>query len=611
MPNSIETQNIIFEGQGKSEIFSFRPENIEKEKRGNLFLLGKIAKHISRNDTAYYALNSIAAIFKKEYYSNSYNQTIDAFEGALKKVNSMLNKLNADVLKSLELVAFGLAGNQVAFSCVGNCEILLVRDERLFRLAKHHPESKRLFLHVTRGKIKTQDTVIIASSELTYWMEHSSFSSRLLKRPWERTIEQLRQERSELGDNKSWALLKVTLHNAVDYSLLQKEQGTMQEVAKPAFLQEQVASSVSLPRKEAFNLSKLLDTAKHYWIKWNAGQRLAQGASFLKQLSQRILNLGRRLLALDAGQYIRKVNRFPSVKTVSITFGVLLLVVAGIIGFMGSRTRLIKDTAGDQAGSTLQGATVSFPKDMVAQKAVINSSGAYIISQNKLFRVNTGTKKIEPFLSFDGQIKAMASSGQYVYVIEKLSDGSLTINTVTLLQPSVKKDTLIWPLGENTITSALEYQGNLYVLENSSGQIVKYKIPQFSKPLPWITKKAQGQLASALDFSIDSSVYLAQQDKFAIIQLRLGQIDHTIPLPLGTHATRVITSPELKNLYVFDTSKGEMFVIDKKTQTLASTFANPKITDLQTAWVDETENLLTIVTSQGVFTIPTQQNKTP
>jgi len=109
--NNSEVKKIIFEGKGRTEIFHFQPESIDKEKHGILYFIGQIAQ-LRRGDISYYLLNSLAATLKREYYGSNF-QHAQAFESALRKTNEALAPLAKETKEGLELVALVVRKNQI------------------------------------------------------------------------------------------------------------------------------------------------------------------------------------------------------------------------------------------------------------------------------------------------------------------------------------------------------------------------------------------------------------------------------------------------------------------------------------------------------------------
>lgn len=609
--SQLDIQHIIFEGQGRAEIFSFRPENIEKEKRGNLFLVGKTTKTLSRQDPNYYILNSVAAILKKEYYSSLYPQSVQSFEGALKKVNAFLSKAKPEVMQSLEMVTLALAGSQVTFSSLGGSEVLLLRNERLFRLAKARSKEKNMFLHVTKGKVKSHDKLIVGTSDLTYWLQNSSFTSRLIKRALERVREYLYQERKELKDTKSLALLYLTINGASEFAPLEALEGLMQEVKKP---EAPVATPSPLPTHFAplteQERNPLASLKRYYIHHWHG----KQSTTLIKESLRKTLILARNTLnrfpTLSSGYSLTlRGYSWKSPRTIAVGIAVLLVMSWGISGLFSSRSSALKD-AGNDSLAAQQNLLFSFPATTSVTTALLASPASYLISQGRLFQIDTESKKMDSFLSIEGDIKGMAIADGTLYAVQKLTGNQWQVVIVDPTERSVHKETLTWPLETDLIKDIRYYENNLYILEGFSGQIIKYSIPQFTKPSSWISTKYQSQVNDPISFAIDGSLYLIEKGASGILQFRGGQLEKTIPLPPGIQANLIITTADLKNLYLFNSIKGEVAVLDKKTHALIKTFSHPQLIGITSAELNEAQEQILVLNPKGIFTISmTQENK--
>lgn len=602
-----DINHIIFEGQGRAEIFSFRPENIEKEKRGNLFLLGKIGETLSRSEASYYLLNSIAAILKKEYYSPLHPQSLRSFEAALKKINTLLLTVQPDVMQSLEATALAVTGDQVTFSSLGGCEVLLLRGERLFRLAKPHSKEKKLFLHVTKGKIKTNDKLFVGTSDLSEWLKNSSFNSRLIKRTLDRVQEYMSQERRDRKDTRSLALLSIAINAPLGLAPLHQEEGSMQEVPHP--IAQPMENVLPLPTRFTpipSTTSSALTSLKRYYLHyWHGKQPVSQFAAALHKVTVLVKN---KFPLLQKNYYL---NSKPSLRSplgigISVLVGIALIWGVSILFSSTSSTLKTDETAGFLAQN--QRTLFSFPSEFPLSYALATPQAMYVIADQKLSLVNVKENKLDSFLSLEGEIKGVASSPDSLFIVEKLSGKQWQIITVNAQARSVKKDLLTWPLDTDLVKDIRYYEGNLYMAEKFSHQIVKYKVGQFSKPALWISSKNLSQIGSPISFAIDGSVYLLQEDSMEIIQLRGGEIDHVIPLPSSIQPSYIETSTGLDRIYLFNGAKGELAMMDKESKTLIKTFSHKSLIGLKTITINEADQTLTVLNTKGIFVISIVQD---
>ena len=575
---TIEIKQMVFEGEGRAEIFSFRPENIEKEKRGNLFFLGKIAKNLSRNDSHYYLLHSLAAILKKEYYSPSHLQPSKAFEEALKKVNALLSEVEATTKGILEMVALAVWTGQVTFSSVGNPEVLLVRERRIFRLHKigGREEEKPLFRHVTKGGMKSQDRLIISTSELTPLLETPSFTPRLIKRPWERVKDYISLQRLEVKDTRSLAILQVSINTSGESTFFEKEKTLSQELEQSKKPLIPPSSQLRLPiisPARSFPLQLL----KKFSLRSSHGKAKGFRNSFSTLRS--LLLLRKNTLIIGLGIIVLSLSIILSVNE---------------WGTSKKETREVSAPPLSNAVSLFE-----FKSIPPTGHASFFQSSVFFVSQNQLYEVNPDTKVVEPLLSIEHELKGMTSSEDTLFLITKRQE----ILEIILFNPSersVKKEALSWPLKTDFIKEVKEYAGNLYFLESLEKQIVKYTIKDFSRPQVWISKETKENIQHTLSFAPEGSIYLLESPH-RLVELRLGKIVREIALPLQENVDNIFTTQEQKNLYLLNSEKGQVIVIEKESGTILKTIEDPRFKEAITIEVDESTKHIRLLNPQGIF----------
>lgn len=612
---SIEIQKTIFEGDGKAEIFNFRPENIEKEKRGNLFILGKIAKKLPRNDQQYYLLNSLAAIVKKEYYSSPSIQPSQALDEALKKANILLSEVPQEIANSMDLVILILIGEQVNFSSIGAPEILLLRDERIFRLHKNTHSSKNssdsanensrgkhsrkiLFYHVTKGRIKTEDRIIIASSGLTKWLENTHFKVRLAKRPWEGIKEYLRQKRVEIKDRVTLPLIQISLDgSSFPHPVAQKPIET--EISAQPLARASTLSQLRLPILTQAKplLPRLLPYGS--FIRWRHKENFLLGDTDLngiKKAWREIIVILRAILNIFSGraQYIFYAVAF-------------MLIIAGGSMLLKHKSALPVRTNSPSPAYIQEGVFTSFSYIKENSTAAFTplyghlfGSDIFTIWQNKLYQINANSHTVEPLLPLEGEIKGITSSKDALIILIKKAPEEMEVVFFNPSERSMKRESLSWPLKTYSIKGVRESNGNLYILEALEKQIVKYDIHDLSRPILWLPEKTKNQLRNPLGFALDRSIYLLGNNPPSLTELRTGIIKQHIAF--DGKANGVYTSAELKNLYLFDWEGGRILIIQKETGKPLKMIKDSRLTAVLDIEADEARNILKIISPEGLIT---------
>lgn len=188
-------------------------------------------------------------------------------------------------------------------------------------------------------------------------------------------------------------------------------------------------------------------------------------------------------------------------------------------------------------------------KDAVILDAKNNS--VYILSLEKKSLDKRTASEIgqASVVTLDGDTVIMYVNGKGIYTVDEDNKAEKVIDN--------DKD---W----GTITAMTVYNGNLYVLDTGKNDVYKYvatndgyggKASYFKGTIP--------DLDSANSLSIDSSVYIGVSDK--VHKFTSGLADDFKPsFPDQTLSiTKAFTSLEANDVYVWDKSKGVIYVVDK------------------------------------------------
>lgn len=645
----IDVNQVIFEGEGKAEIFSFRPENVEKEKRGNVFLLGKIAENIRRGDSYYYILHSVAAILKKEYYSSFYTHPSQAFDGALKKINTFLSGMERDekkntyngknlrtqalnvktplsaetfltssVRKTAQMIVLALWGEQVQFSSIGSPAILLLRDVKVFRLIKSEPQeiSHRFsFHHVTKGKIKSGDALFITTSDITPWLQNSHFASYLTKRPWERIKDYLRQERVSIKDTSSLPFMQIRIGSTFFAAPLEKSE-TIKEAPSLPHTSRPLPAQLHLPIAQA-EKKWSLGLLKDFYLKRQQKSPISLTLSLVSSLKNTVSTLQRGADA--ARQFFLHI--LPRGKIGITSFapngrrrivagtGILILLAAGLgIIFLNRRDAppslppQIRQMADENAyffafNAVLPNQNKVFPP----HAGLFFRNTPFIFLQDGLYEVRVPEKRIELVLPLNARGVTLAASDTILFLIQPPISNQVDLIVFNPIERSVARKTLPWPFPAALVRDAKEFNNNLYMLESGKKEIVKYPLDNPAEYTLWIKENAQKEITTPLGFTVERSIYLLQNIPPHITELALGNIKNTFPF-IG-NADRIVSADELRNLYLLDSRKKRILVIQKESGKTLKTIEDPRLDEILDAQISEAEGKLTILSSKGVFSI--------
>src|SRR3989339_2074568 len=128
---TIGTKELILK-QGKegggTETFVYEPSNIEEERLGNLYIIGRLENRKSEFE---FLPNLVASVIKREFYKLDDADTEIHFENALQKANATLRdigKANEGVLDDAHFCVVNITGETIRLSKFGNIVTFLYRE---------------------------------------------------------------------------------------------------------------------------------------------------------------------------------------------------------------------------------------------------------------------------------------------------------------------------------------------------------------------------------------------------------------------------------------------------------------------------------------------------
>ena len=166
----IGTKELILK-QGKegggTETFVYEPSNIEEERLGNLYIIGRLENRKSEFE---FLPNLVASVIKREFYKLDDANVELHFENALKKANATLHdigKANEGILEDAHFCVVNIAGEAIRFSKFGKIITFLYRDSEVVDMAKKHmrKSTHELFSAVITGNVALDDKFIFSTEK--------------------------------------------------------------------------------------------------------------------------------------------------------------------------------------------------------------------------------------------------------------------------------------------------------------------------------------------------------------------------------------------------------------------------------------------------------------
>lgn len=629
--NNAETKKIIFEGKGRTEIFHFQPENVDKEKHGVLYFVGQTGE--SRyGDVSYYLLNSLAATLKREYYGSTL-QHAQAFESALKKANEALAPLSHETKEVVELVALIMRKNQIHFSLIGGCEVFLIRDEQLFQLYQQKTSaSKPYFTSIIKGKVKGGDRIIVATSRIKTLFEKQTFLPRLIHRSFDRLEDYLKKESPGLkNDAKGLALLLIELRTDPEVATPPPETESFDEVlatseARASKDSGSASSQLTFPLKNerrqwfyfvrnklvyflASVLTKKWNALKVYFAlrhpSYNRGRpRTAKIQEARKENVHRSLSMS-PLRGLSMGRtfalslFKQRILYFFTIVITVIIIAMLLLLFLP----KNRKTTVIQNNNASLALLSLPSQEKMLSFETISsplKEGIMGKEDALLFSAQNVLEANLISKNIEPFLNLSPPLARGLNNEIPSFLVKEAN--KLYLYSYDPKNKALNKEILVWPLRGAFLKDIAFYGGNTYLLEGAEKQIIKYEKNNFLRPSQWLSVKSQQELKNPLSLAADGSLYVLDAGE-KIIEFRLGQKKRELPITEVSLQTKIKTNGSLSHLYLIDPATNHIMLIDKKTGKIMKDHTFSSLEPILDIYPDEVKQHILILTKNSIVKV--------
>ena len=216
-----EINKLLIEGKSRVEIFTYRPENVDREALGSLFVLGEIFIRGRPEANDLFVLNAMASVLKREYYTTPYDTPAVNLEEALKAVNAAFPQISASTSPVEVQALVAVLNNDVLhIARHGHPEVFLVRQERWLNITRNQngattpTRGKRrlLFNNIISGKVQAGDSIILTTADLLPYLREEKVRKRLMQQPFDEAAAYIQRQVSNLRNDVSAALLKLDIH---------------------------------------------------------------------------------------------------------------------------------------------------------------------------------------------------------------------------------------------------------------------------------------------------------------------------------------------------------------------------------------------------------------
>ena len=156
--------------------------------------------------------------------------------------------------------------------------------------------------------------------------------------------------------------------------------------------------------------------------------------------------------------------------------------------------------------------------------------------------------------------------------------------------------------GSGVLTDMEVFNSNLYALDPKSKQIIRYSFSgsSLSSPYKWLKKPLEAE--SALDFTIDGSIYLlaAPAQVFKFLRGDLQDFSLSAAEPELKNPTKIFTNKDINSIYILEPQESRVVVYDKTGQFLRQ-YQNKELKNLKDFIIDEPAKIIYLLDGNTVY----------
>lgn len=597
--------------------FVFEPENVQENRLGSLYMVGELNNSLPQNAKL---LENLALVIKKEYYLQEPQKTCEqCLREGLRKANEFLNqetkKGNVSWLGNLSFAILGLDDFILNFAKVGSLKILLKRGSELLDIGQNlesqdvEPYPLKLFGNIAIGKLSSGDRLMMASQGVATCFEKFNVLKDVLEIQKEKEVKKILKKEGNIFKKLSGICLLID-----PGGLVQKKYGGINfgfSGIKTRISSLGIIVSLLLaPFKIIAALLKTIfgflpQPVKKLWFFTNPVFNFISD----KTNKRALLAVFFLAILLTAGFYIFKDKGKEEQKLARLSLDEIKSKAIWAESVLISKDQ-------DQANILFQEAwnmviPLTQNNSPLKDEAILlkNSIEKNLNSLNKLETI----EKAEPIFTFKPggtntipQKFFIAGSGLNFFSplsggVYKLLPGEKTLavletNAIPVFGINFQdspllfaKPNILFSSDGKFISATLQapeenfvfgnmagFGANLYFLDNSKGEIIKYSLPRFKNGetligKKWLSQNSKKIPADAIDgeaMALDGSVWILTKEN-KIERYYDGIYKETFSpnlFPYLENPIKILTSQSNPYLYILEPSKKRIIVLTKHNE---------------------------------------------
>jgi len=624
--------------------FCFEPENIYEKRLGSLYLVGELKNLLPQN---LQLLNNLSRVIKEKYYAAPLQAPEKAFENCLKVANEFLakevSKENVSWLGNLDFSVLTLKNFDLHFAKTGVLKILLLRAGQIIDISKNldfeeiEPYPLKIFTKTLSGKLSFGDKIMIFSQEVFDFFSKQNLLNEFLKIEVfnEQNIREiLKPKEKEIAEISGILLLidsKSEVREKPKIVTFQKEleKFSMKEVFPPLIrvlkrvgsIFKKILDKTLLKIERIFCLPKLK-------IKRRVPKKIGLPSLIFKPKMKFTDNLKRNLIlvlilifVLIAGFFIFQGEEKKQLKKGEEILNEVrekILEAENFLIFKNEEKANIlfkeaweeilpltkeegplKDTASSLKESIetnlkklskleiVTDPTLVFefdPKEFIPQKITYLKGDLYLFSplSEKLFKINLQTKNKNSFdlpWGKDSEVSSATISGDSIVFFSK-PDKIVFFRNDGFAAPFSLKS----PYSDFNFISFSSYQGNLYLLDQKGGEVIKFPSPfPDGKDYPKLWLNSQTKKATdGKSMATDGTIWILRENNI-ISRYYNGQYQKDLIFdffPSPERLYKILARPYLPYLYILEPVQNRIIIV-KKTGEVIKQFQSEKFESLK------------------------------
>jgi hypothetical protein len=237
--------------------------------------------------------------------------------------------------------------------------------------------------------------------------------------------------------------------------------------------------------------------------------------------------------------------------------------------------------------------------------AFSSNGGLYVPgSDTRLYLLDPSARSFVPVETSDGEVgvptEAASEGGQTLFIDDRPGISRADLENKLLQITNVK------PAAGSRWTDLALYGGKLYVLEPSSGQIVKYNRAGsgYDGGTRWVRAKT-ADLSDAVSLAIDATVFVLKRNGQMIRFVggsEVGWTQGAVDPPVAA-ASDVWTSAESDYVYVLDPGTRRLIVYGKEDGDLVTQYRSDAFDALADFVVDEQNRIIYLLSGPRLYSI--------